>query len=425
MGVGALAIASQASAVTRRAAFPRGFLWGAATAGHQVEGNNTSSDLWVVENVRPTLFQQPSGDAINSFALWPKDLEMVRQLGLNSYRFSLEWSRIEPEEGLFSTAMLDHYRAIIGGCRDRGLTPVVTFNHFTVPRWFAAKGGWTNPDAAALFGRYCERAAKALNAEIGYAATLNQPNMMRVMIGALPAAMMAQVKSMNQAAGVATGSANFKNAMIPEPQDVPKIEASLLAAHRLGREAIRAARGDLPVGMTLAVTDYQAAGDPAMRDAKREEHYGTWLDLAKGDDFVGVQNYTRLVWGANGSLPPPKGAQLNAMGMEVYAPSLAGAVRYVHARSGVPVLVTEHGVNTPDDTIRSQLIPSSLAYLQQAISEGVPVIGYIHWTLADNFEWIFGTSAHFGLCAVEKDTLRRIPRPSAAALKSIASRNAI
>jgi beta-glucosidase len=108
------------AAAPKSNAFPPDFLWGAATAGHQVEGNNVSSDLWLLENMKPSTFAEPSGDALNSFELWPVDLDVVKSLGLNSYRFSIEWSRIEPEQGLFSNAMLDHYKAMIGGCRQRG-----------------------------------------------------------------------------------------------------------------------------------------------------------------------------------------------------------------------------------------------------------------------------------------------------------------
>ena len=154
-----------------RSSFPKNFLWGAATSGHQIEGNNINSDAWVLENVKPTVYSEPSGDAANSFELWPQDLDLVKALGFNCYRFSLEWPRIEPEPGHFSLAMLDHYKAIVDGCRKRGLTPFVTFNHYTTPRWFAARGGWTQPDAADLFARFCDRAARHLAAGIGYAAT--------------------------------------------------------------------------------------------------------------------------------------------------------------------------------------------------------------------------------------------------------------
>ncbi|HEX7742952.1 MAG TPA: family 1 glycosylhydrolase, partial [Sphingobium sp.] len=145
------AVSSAGIARPRSSSFPKGFLWGAATAAHQVEGNNVNSDSWALEHVKPTMFAEPSGDAANSFELWPTDLDLVRNMGLNTYRFSLEWARIEPEPGQFSVAMLDHYKAMIEGCRARGLTPVVTFNHFTTPRWFAAMNGWADPQAPSRF----------------------------------------------------------------------------------------------------------------------------------------------------------------------------------------------------------------------------------------------------------------------------------
>ncbi|MBU9210912.1 family 1 glycosylhydrolase [Burkholderia multivorans] len=137
------------------------FLWGVATAGHQYEGNNTNADTWMLEHVSPTIFQTPSGDAVDSFSRWREDLDIVRDLGLNTFRFSIEWSRIEPAKGEYSIAMLDHYRRVMDGCRERGLTPMVTFNHFTTPIWFAAAGGWEVEGSADHFARYCERVASS------------------------------------------------------------------------------------------------------------------------------------------------------------------------------------------------------------------------------------------------------------------------
>jgi beta-glucosidase len=179
MGASAAAGAALAAPALAHAkpgrSFPKGFLWGAATAGHQVEGNNVNSDLWLLEQVKPSVFSEPSGDAVNSFELWPVDLDLVKSIGLNSYRFSIEWARIEPEPGMFSIAMLDHYKAMIDGCRKRGIAPLVTFCHYAAPRWFAARGGWLNPDAPSLFARFCERAMKHLGSGIGHAMTLNEP----------------------------------------------------------------------------------------------------------------------------------------------------------------------------------------------------------------------------------------------------------
>lgn len=405
--------------------FPKDFRWGVATAAHQTEGNNTASDLWLAEQVKPSLFREPSADANNAFELWESDLDLVKSLGLNTYRFSIEWARIEPEPGQFSAAMLNHYARVIEGCRARGLAPMVTFNHFTVPRWFAARGGWTVSDSADLFARFCAKAAARLAGGMAYAITLNEPNMVRVIGQALPPEFAGAVTAMNAAAGKACNAPGFKNAMMPETADIPVIEANLLAAHKAARAAIKAARADLPVGVSLAVSDDQAAGKNSLRDKMRALFYGPWLELAKQDDFVGVQNYARAVWTSTGQLPPPKGSVLNAMGTDVYAPSLAGAVRYVHGVTGKPIMITEHGIGTDDDTIRTRFIPEALAGLHEVIGQGVPVLGYVHWTLADNFEWIFGYAHKFGLCSVDRATFARAPKPSAAVLRDIASSNAV
>lgn len=409
--------------------FPDGFLWGAATAGHQVEGNNVNSDVWALENVRPTAYAEPSGDAANSFELWPTDLDLVRGLGLNSYRFSLEWARIEPEPGRFSIAMLDHYQAMIDGCRARGLTPVVTFNHFTTPRWFAAAGGWANPRSPALFARYCERAAKQLAASIGYATTLNEPNLAGLLGLLLPPGigdrLLASDRAMSQAGARAYDVAKFQAGNAIWIEDVPSTAAHLLAAHRAGRQAIKAIRPALPVGVSLAIADDQAVGHDSLRDAMRAKLYGRWLDAVRGDDFVGVQNYQRQVWNDKGRLPVPPGAPTNDSGSEVYPASLAGAVRYAYAASGVPIIVTEHGVQAADDRIRARLIPAALTALKQAMDEGVPVKGYMHWSLIDNYEWGFGYGPKFGLHSFDHTTFIRTAKPSAAVLGGIARRNAV
>lgn len=409
---------------TSASTFPKGFLWGAATAGHQVEGNNTNSDQWVLENVQPPL-GPPSGDADNSFELWRADLDLVKSLGLTAYRFSLEWPRIEPEPGLFSIAMLDHYKAMIDGCRARGLTPVVTFNHYTTPRWFAAQGGWTQAQAPTLFARFCARAARHLAGGIGYALTFNEPNIASMLPIVLPPAFFGLLRANLAAAARATGSAKFVVANTVLPEDVPAVTRNMLAGHKAARDAIKGVRPDLPVGISLALADDQAVGPNSLRDAKRAELYGVWLESAKGDDFLGVQNYERSVWNSAGKLPPPPGATLNFRGAEVYAPSLAGAVRYAHEATGKPILISEHGVGTDDDRIRSALIAGALPELKRAIDDGVPVLGYIHWSLLDNYEWGAGFDHGFGLAAVDRTTFKRTPKPSAAVLGAFARRNAL
>jgi beta-glucosidase len=404
--------------------FPHGFLWGAASAGHQIEGNNTNADCYLLETVKPTVFPYPSGMAANSFELWPVDLDLAKGMGLNAYRFSLEWARIEPAEGQFSVPMLDHYKAVIEGCRARGLAPVVTFNHFTTPRWFAARGGWLVEGAAKLFARFCGRAAQHLGTGIAYAITLNEPNLAGRLQALVPPPFLEGDKAMANAAARVSGSRTFVAGNALYIADPGRMQANLLAGHTLARAAIKAVRPDLPVGVALALFADEAIGPNSLRDAKQRELYGAWLDLAQHDDFVGVQNYERWRWDDKGRINPPHFSTFNTMGSEIYPPSLANAVRYAHAVTRRPVLITEHGLCTDRDGLRESFIPAALAELGRAIAEGVPVLGYMHWSLIDTYEWIFGYRNQFGLHSLDRQTFARTPRPSALVYAAIAHANA-
>jgi beta-glucosidase len=403
------------------AAFPQGFLWGAASAGHQIEGNNVNSDIWLLEQVKPTFFRQPSGDACNSFERWSQDLDLVRALGLNAYRFSLEWARIEPAEGQFSIAMLDHYKAIIDGCHARGLTPMVTYNHMSAPRWFAALGGWEVAAAADRFTRYCECATKHLGDRIDYAITLNEPNLLRLLrwFGQSQEFSRAQ-DAMLAAAAKACGSAHFSTLSIGDPD---RMLAASIAGHERAYAAIKAIRPQMQLGVSLAVVDDQAVGPNSRRDEKRRDAYETWLAAAtRAADFIGVQNYERQRLDAKGPLPHPPGSVVTDAGAEYYPASLANSVRYVHETTRKPIIVTENGIATADDALRQRYIPEALSGLRQAIDEGVPVLGYMHWSLLDSYEWVFGYAPRYGLVAVDPKTFARTPKPSAGLYGALARR---
>lgn len=190
----------------------RDFLFGAATAGHQVEGNNTNSDIWFLENIKPTKFAVRSGDACDSYHRYEEDIRLLKSFGLDCYRFSIEWSRIEPSPGKFSNAELAYYLRVIETCHKHGVRPVVTFNHFSCPQWFSANGGWTSPDAAELFARYCDRSARALGDGMHMAATLNEPQVKRLQHW-IPAfstpASNANLARQREAARVASGSNTY------------------------------------------------------------------------------------------------------------------------------------------------------------------------------------------------------------------------
>jgi beta-glucosidase len=405
--------------------FPKGFLWGVATAAHQVEGNNINSDLWVLEHLKPSMYPEPSGDACDHYHRYRDDIKLVADLGFNTYRFSIEWARIEPEEGFFSNAELEHYRRMLAACHEHGLTPVVTFWHFTAPRWFAARGGWESDGAGDLFARYCERASKHLGDLIGVATTFNEPNiplLVRRFLASMPQNPLQGAVAIHQAAAHALGSDRFSSFMFG---DGDRQRDVMVAAHRRGVDAIKSGPGSFPVGLNLALSDDQSVDADSQRDAKRAELYDPWLALAAKDDFIGVQTYTRSRVGSKGDLPPEQGVELTQMGYEFWPEALEQTIRYAAERAKVPVYVTENGIGTEDDTRRVEYIKRALAGVQKCLDDRIDVRGYIHWSLMDNFEWIFGYRPKFGIVAVNRDTQARTVKPSGRLLGDIARRNAL
>ncbi|WP_097093787.1 glycoside hydrolase family 1 protein [Novosphingobium sp. Chol11] len=383
-----------------------GFLWGAATAAHQVEGNNINSDIWLLEALPGTPFKERSGDACDHFSRYDDDIALLAKLGLNTYRFSIEWARVEPDEGLFSAAMLAHYGRVLDSCRRHGVVPMVTLHHFTSPRWFAAKGGFENPEAPGLFARYARRVVEAVGDRIDWLCTINEANLT-----------FAPVPSLLKAAAQATGSDTFSTFLF---SNLSKSKPIVRDCHAAARAAIKDVRRDLPVGYTLAIDDIQDAPGVSGRAARLNSAlYDVWLTAAREDDFIGVQNYSRKVLGDRGFVMPQTGA-LGPEGKDFYPASLGGAVRYAASVAKVPVVVTENGIGTADDTIRVRHMDGALASLRNAIKDGVEVRGYIHWSFLDNFEWLSGYGEQFGLVAVDRASQQRIVKPSARYLGKVA-----
>jgi beta-glucosidase len=399
---------------------PSDFLWGTAISGHQSEGNNTNSDSWVRENVQPTLYADRSGDACDSYHRYAEDIQIAARLGFNCYRLGIEWSRIEPSEGRFSNAELDHYADMLETCRSHGLKPVVTFNHFTVPIWFAARGGFEAPDSPELFARYCGQTAQHLGPLMHLATTFNEANV-ALLVGLLYPSAPAAARAMNAAAGQAVGSSHFSSLAFADPA----ISSPLMQeAHRRGYGAIKAARPDLPVGLTLTTQDVQAAGPDSRADEIRAALYGGWIEVARSHaDFIGVQPYTRFLVDANGIVPAPAGAERTDAGYEFYPQAVAGVVRWAHANFDKPIYVTENGIATDDDTRRVAFIDQALDAVRDCVLEGIPVRSYLHWSLLDNFEWTSGFGKHFGLVGVDLQSFKRTLKPSALHLGAIARAN--
>lgn len=391
---------------------PPGFLWGTAISAHQSEGNNTNSDTWLLENLKPTVFKDRSGDGCDSYHRFAEDIALNAALGFNCYRFGIEWARIEPDQGQFSNAELDHYAHVLETCRAHGQTPIVTFNHFSAPLWFAERGGWEEADAADLFTRYCERVTRRLGPLMGRATTFNEANVqlllgvMSSLIGHSP--LEAQ---MIAAARKATGSDRFSSLIYADPALTQPI---LLDAHRKAYAAMKAAHPALPVGVSLTTQEIEAVGPGSIAPVIEAKLYGGWIDAARSHaDFVGVQTYSRLRYDAKGWIPWPKGAEVTAAGYEFYPQALAATIRWAHRTIGKPIYVTENGVATDDDARRIAFIDQALAGVRACIDEGIPVHSYLYWSLLDNFEWSSGYGQHFGLVAVDRETFTRTSKPSA------------
>lgn len=372
---------------------PEGFLWGAATAPHQVEGNNTNSSIWALENTEGSILPERSGDACDSYHRWREDLDIVRDLGLNSYRFGVEWARIEPARGHFSNAALAHYRRMVEGCLERGITPVVTLHHFTSPQWFSGVGGWTGNDGIELFRQYVRQVKRILDG-VPWVCTINEPNMVAMM-----ASMFRQGERKEAVAG----------AMPPPDQETSE---ALVAAHHAASEELSDLSG-LATGWTVANQNFQAVdGAEALAEEWAHTREDQFLDAAKDDGFVGVQAYTRVVIGPEGPREPAPDTRRTITGWEFYPQALEGAIRHTAERTGgVPVVVTENGIATSSDDERIEYTTGALAGLGRAVADGVDVRGYLHWSLLDNYEW-GRWDPTFGLVKVDRESFERTVKPS-------------
>jgi beta-glucosidase len=417
---GLIAVGSTTSAQPGRR---RGFLWGTAISAHQSEGNNTASDSWLLETITPTAFKDPSGDACDSYERYEEDLDIAASLGLNCYRFGIEWARIEPLKGMFSEAALDHYVRVLRACHARKLLPIVTYNHFTVPLWFAMRGGFEVADGADLFARFCARATQKLGPLIGMASTFNEANIVllrKVLPRFASDAAAANARAMIAAAARRTDSPAFSSMLFGDPD---KISAVMLDAHAKAYAAIKAGPGDFPVGVTLSMQEIQGVG-PGNRAAKAEQTmYGGWIEAARASDFVGVQTYSRLRIDANGLMKAESGVPLTDMGYENYPHAIGATLRYAHAHIDKPIYLTETGIAATDDRFRAQFIDATVAEVARCIAEGIDVKGYLYWSLLDNFEWTSGYAKQFGLVAVDRKTFKRTVKPSARVLAAHAGAN--
>lgn len=414
--------------------FPENFLLGASTAAHQVEGNNIHSDYWRMERMKSTSFVEPSADAVDHYNRYQEDILLLKNAGLNCYRFSVEWARIEPEEGRFDEAEVEHYRKMIRFCKDNGITPIVTLHHFTSPKWLICKGGWEAESTVEDFRRYCAYIAQTLGKELTYIVTINEANM-GLQLAAITKRYMKELllPKKKDTDGKAQVGINLKQMIAnqkiaaAENQEVfgteklhtfvsqrtPEGDLLIMRAHVAAREAMKAICPHLKIGLSLSLHDMQPQKG-GKRHAAREwqAEFGHYLPCIQDDDFIGVQNYSRSRFGFFGQLDAPKDAEMTQMNYEFYPEALGNVIRAVHKDFRGDILVTENGIATGDDSRRVEFIRRALAGVQACMDDGIPVKGYCHWSLLDNFEWQKGFSMTFGLIGVDRTTQTRYPKQS-------------
>lgn len=386
--------------------FPKGFLWGVAHSSHQVEGNNSNNDWWRHEEQGNT--KDLSGWACDVWNRYPLDNELASELGCDGFRFSLEWSRIEPKEGKFSQEAIEHYRKVLQDLKRRGIRRVLTLNHWTLPIWFADKYGWHHIDTPKVFAKFCKKVLQELGDEIDLFITLNEPTI-----------------PLNKGYLVGIFPPNRKNPFL-----FWKARKNMILAHKKCYKLVKEIRPNLPVGITQYCSTFEV--DSFWRFlggvVARFQNFYNWgfLDAAKDcHDFIGVDYYATFA--LVGKYPfferRTTKKRWSDMKWGIYPQGLFDILMSANKKYKKPIYVFENGLADEKDKYRTRFIIEHVKALQDAQANGVDVRGYFYWSFLDNFEWNQGYGPKFGLCAVNQKTFEREPRPSFFVYKKLIAKN--
>jgi len=389
--------------------FPKDFLWGAAAAAYQVEGGNANSDWWYWELEKN---KEHSGPACRHYELYEQDFSLARDLHHNAHRLSIEWGRIEPEEGKFSSEALQHYIDVIQSLRRKSIEPLVTLHHFTNPVWFSKAGGWTNRKAAARFLRYCEFVVEALAPHVRYWITINEP-MVYITHGYIFGVWPPQERSYWKA---------------------KQVEDQMVAAHVKAYRSIHAIYQRAGLARpSISIAQNMMAFVPCIPSLKNK--FAAWvrdqvynfgflnrIARHKTLDFIGMNYYSRQLvelkrWGISNIAKDVcrknhRPVKKNSLGWDIYPEGIYQLLLELK-RYRLPIIITENGICTSYDELRWEYIDAHLRNINRAIEQGVPVAGYLYWALLDNFEWDKGFGPRFGIIGVDYATGARTVRESA------------
>jgi beta-glucosidase len=450
----ALATAGPAAAEAPAAAisFPKGFLWGAATAAHQVEGNGLDNDWTAAEQDRPKFVKTGDSAAlgVDHYRRFDADFALAQGMGHNAHRLSIEWARIEPAPGKRDWDAVDHYHQVFRALRKRGLEPMVTLHHFTSPRWLAAQGGWHDDRAVAAFERFAAFCGREFGREVDMWITVNEPNVLAFNAydaGDWPPHHTDREEALRVMAQLAKGHAAAYRALHAADHgdaDGDGAPACVGFAHHVAlfdplqpfdpMDVLTASFNEKVFDRAplLAMTTGKLRFTiPGARGVTGFEPRG-----ASAADFIGVNYYTRYMCdaGATPERGPKPGAPLTGMGWEDYPEGLYRALKlaaeYSRLPDGrkVPIIVTENGVDDREGGSRASYMVRHLRQAARAIEDGVDLRGYIHWTLMDNFEWVEGYAPKFGLYRVDrtpKGNLARIPTDGVPVFREITAANGL
>jgi beta-glucosidase len=423
--------------------FPAGFLWGTASSAHQCEGGNTNNQWYRWEQQGHILSGAHCGRADDWWHVAERDFELAEQMENNALRLSIEWSRVEPQEGQWDSAAIERYRVMLLALKQRHITPIVTLHHFTEPLWFVDRGGFTDAKNIAYFRRYAAHVVEELRDLCNFWITINEPNVYAI-------------------EGYHTG--HFP----PGEHDLRKaflVLRNMMQAHVEAFYVMRHLQPEALISYCLHYRLFDPANPLSPLDrsvAHVQETFFNWAALHAGEtgrftfpanaflppiaravgarDYHGVNYYTREMMSFDPLLPEEAfgkrfvypGAVRNDPGLdntfgEIYPLGMYRVLREVYRRTrgNKPIYITENGFSDALDNRRPRAILAHLAMVHRAIREGIPVRGYFHWTLVDNFAWNNGWSVRFGLIELDPQTQGRTPRRSASIFGEICRANAV
>ena len=404
--------------------FPKKFLWGVATSAHQVEGGQHNQwSVWELENARALVAQAPyhyddldswpevkeqassprnyvSGKAVDHYNRYEKDLDLIYKMNMNAFRLSIEWSRIQPKADAWDAGEIEHYKAVMAACKQRGIEPIVTLFHFTLPVWFSELGGFEHAANVRYFVAFAERIMSEIGATVRYVITINEPETyinQSYVEGSWPPQVV-----------------NRRRAMM--------VRHNLVRAHNQVADKLHAASRRYKISIAKNYS-YIYPGDDAWltvrasRMKQYQQNDAFLKRVIKRCDFIGINYYfSDRMYGYRTHNPDQN---MSDVGWDMQPQYLARALYDLNEKYNKPILITENGVADASDSVRKWWLTQTIAAMQSALGKGIPVIGYLHWSLTDTFEWEKGSWPRFGLFAVNYKTMERTPRASATWLAQV------